>query len=79
MSAWSESEALHERVRAMIRAYERRARSPESFDAIAADLARFQAANVPGYGRLCAAHGEDRISAWRNLKSAYGRCLSITK
>jgi hypothetical protein len=32
-------------------------RPPESFDALAADLARFQAAHVAGYGRLCAARG----------------------
>ena len=32
---------------------------PEPFDALAADLARFQAAHVPGYARLCAARGVD--------------------
>ena len=57
MSTLTESEALHARVRAMIRAFEERERLPESFDAVAADLARFQAAHVAGYRRLCAAHG----------------------
>ncbi len=53
------SDALHARVRAMIRAFERRAVMPESFDALAADLARFQAGRVPGYARLCSARGVD--------------------
>jgi hypothetical protein len=32
---------------------------PETFDALACDLARFQAAHVAGYARLCAARGVD--------------------
>ncbi|MDP9000004.1 MAG: acyl-protein synthetase [Myxococcota bacterium] len=56
MNARTESEALHARVHAMVRAFERGEGMPEPFDAMAADLARFQAAHVPGYGRLCAAH-----------------------
>ncbi len=32
---------------------------PESFDALAVDIARFQASRVPGYARLCAARGVD--------------------
>jgi len=51
------SDALHARVRAVIAAFERRAVSLEAFDALASDLARFQARHVPGYGRLCAARG----------------------
>jgi hypothetical protein len=43
----------------MIRAFERRAAMPESFDELAADLARFQARRVPGYARLCSARGVD--------------------
>jgi hypothetical protein len=43
----------------MIRAFERRAPMPESFDALAVDLARFQAAHVAGYARLCASRGVD--------------------
>jgi hypothetical protein len=53
------SDALHRRVRAMIGAFEEGAPSPESFDALAVDLAAFQAAHVPGYARLCAARGVD--------------------
>src|ERR1700722_17839499 len=53
------SDALHARVRAMIHAFEGGRPSPESFDALAADLAAFQAAHVPGYARLCAARGVD--------------------
>jgi acyl-CoA synthetase (AMP-forming)/AMP-acid ligase II len=59
MSARAASDALHARVRAMVRAFERGQEMPEPFDALAVDLARFQAVHVPGYGRLCAAHGLD--------------------
>jgi hypothetical protein len=52
-----ESEALHERVRTMVHAFEHARPAPEPFDTIAADLARFQAAHVPGYRRLCEARG----------------------
>jgi len=49
------SEELHRRARAFIDA------SPLSghpdFDALACDLARFQAETIPGYSRLCAARG----------------------
>jgi hypothetical protein len=54
-----ESDALHARARAMIGAFEIGRAMPESFDGLAVDLARFQAAHVPGYGRLCAARGVD--------------------
>jgi acyl-CoA synthetase (AMP-forming)/AMP-acid ligase II len=54
-----ESDALHARVRAMIGAFEGGRAMPESFDTLAADLARFQAQHVPGYGRLCTARGVD--------------------
>lgn len=53
------SEALHARARAMIGAFEGGREMPEPFDALASDLARFQAAHVPGYARLCAARGID--------------------
>jgi hypothetical protein len=53
------SDSLHERVRAMVRAFEGQRPLPEPFDALAVDLAAFQATNVPGYGRLCAARGVD--------------------
>ncbi len=51
-----ESRRLHERVRAMVRAFQR-SEATEPFDGVAADLARFQAQHVPGYARLCAARG----------------------
>lgn len=57
MDAFDESEALHGRARAMVNAFSRGDPTPEPFDALAADLARFQASHVPGYRRLCAAHG----------------------
>lgn len=59
MTAARESDALHERARAFVRAFERGASMPEPFDALATDLARFQARYVPGYARLCAARGVD--------------------
>jgi hypothetical protein len=57
MSARRESDALHARVRAFARAFERGRDAPEPFDAVAGDLARFQASFVAGYRRLCDAHG----------------------
>jgi hypothetical protein len=62
MDTLRKSDALHERVRAVIHAFERRETSPEPFDAIAADLARFQAEHVAGYGRLCAVQGVEPAS-----------------
>ena len=55
----AESDALHARARAFVRAYEAGAPMPEDFDALACDLARFQATHVEGYGRLCRARGFD--------------------
>jgi acyl-CoA synthetase (AMP-forming)/AMP-acid ligase II len=51
------SEALHARARAMMDAFEGGRGMPEPFDSLASDIARFQAAHVPGYARLCAARG----------------------
>ncbi len=59
MNRFAESDALHARVRALIGAFGGRRAPLEPFDAIAADLVRFQAATIPGYARLCAAHGVD--------------------
>jgi hypothetical protein len=53
------SSALHARARAFIAAYERGVESPESFDALACDIARFQAEHIPGFARLCRARGVD--------------------
>jgi hypothetical protein len=52
-----ESDALHERALAFVRAFEQKAPMPESFDALACDLGRFQAANIEGFARLCHARG----------------------
>ena len=59
MSTFPESDALHERARAFVGAFERGDAMPETFDALAADLARFQAKHVPGYARLCDARHVD--------------------
>jgi hypothetical protein len=59
MTARLSSDALHERARAMVRAFERGHPPTESFDSLAVDLVRHQAAYVPGYARLCAARGVD--------------------
>jgi len=53
---FAESDALHRRVRAIVRAFER-GESAEPFDDVARDLARFQCKSIAGYGRLCAARG----------------------
>jgi len=54
-----QSDALHLRVRSMIRAFEEGRAMPEAFDALAVDIAAFQAVHVQGYGRLCAARSID--------------------
>jgi hypothetical protein len=53
------SDSLHARVLAAIGAFGRGAPSPEDFDDLACDIARYQATNVDGYARLCAARGID--------------------
>ena len=55
MTVESQSEALHARAQAWVRAFERGEPMPEAFDALACDLARFQATFSAGYARLCAA------------------------
>ena len=58
MSKQGESEALHVRARAFVAAFERGVAMPESFDALAKDIADFQARNIAGYARLRDARGE---------------------
>jgi hypothetical protein len=53
----TESDLLHRRARAFVSAFEAGGPRPEPFDRLAADLARFQAEHVEGYGRLCRARG----------------------
>lgn len=57
MGIMAVSEDLHARARAWVDAFEADAPMPERFDALACDLARFQAAHVPGFARLLAARG----------------------
>lgn len=54
----AQSAALHVRARAFVDAFERDEAAP-SFDALACDLARFQAGHSAGYARLCRARGID--------------------
>ncbi len=56
MSKQTESDALHARAAAFVRAFERREPDPEPFDTLAADLGAFQARYNAGYARLCTAH-----------------------
>jgi hypothetical protein len=58
MGKQGESEALHRRARAFVAAFEKNAPMPEAFDALAKDIADFQARHVPGYARLRDARGE---------------------
>ncbi len=55
----AESDALHARALAFVRAFEHGEAAPEPFEALAVDLARFQARHVAGFARLCAARGVD--------------------
>ena len=55
----AESHALHERARALVRAFAEGSPMPESFDALALALGQFQARHVPGYLRLCTRRGID--------------------
>jgi hypothetical protein len=64
-TARAESDALHARAVAMVRAFEQSGAMPEPFDALAVDLARFQARRVPGYRRLCATRGVDLTAMTR--------------
>jgi len=70
-TAEAESDALHDRALGFVRAFEAGVDMPESFDALACDLARFQARHVPGYARLCDARGV-RPSALRIARDAPG-------
>ena len=54
---FGESDPLHRRARALVAAHEAKTAPPEPFDALACDLARFQARHVEGYARLCRARG----------------------
>jgi hypothetical protein len=55
-----ESDALHARVRAFIRAsMASSGETPETFDGLALDLARFQAAHISAFARLVRARGVD--------------------
>jgi hypothetical protein len=51
------SDALHGRALAFVRAFESGSPMPESFDSLACDIARFQAAHIEGHARLCRARG----------------------
>ncbi len=70
MSLLAKSGALHRRARAFIAAYETalaqtapgarvKYDAPESFDALACDIARFQARTIPGFARLLQARRVD--------------------
>jgi acyl-CoA synthetase (AMP-forming)/AMP-acid ligase II len=62
----SDSDALHARVQAFLRAaIVDPERTPETFDALAVDLARYQAAQIPAAARLARARGIDLASATR--------------
>lgn len=54
-----ESLALHQRARAFVTAFVAQSSPPEPFDALALDLARFQASRVPGLARLARSRGVD--------------------
>jgi len=53
------SDRLHARARARVAAFVGDQAPPEPFDALACDLARFQASQIEGYARLCRARHVD--------------------
>lgn len=57
MDSVAESQALHARAKAFVESFTKDAPTPEPFDALACDIARFQAAHIPGFARLCHARG----------------------
>ncbi len=59
MDPIDESNGLHDRVQAMVAAFDGNKPEPESPDTLACDIARFQARNIPGFARLCARHDVD--------------------
>ncbi len=64
MNTVRESDALHVRVQAFIRAAsDGTERCGDSYESLALAVARFQAAHVDGYGRLCKAHGSGEVAA----------------
>ncbi len=67
MTALLASLALHARARAFVDAFAEGRAMPEPFDALACDLARFQAAHVPGYAKLIAHRGLDPARFERHL------------
>lgn len=68
MDPLAQSKNLHARAQAFVRAYMADAPMPETFDALACDLARFQAAQIPGYARLCARHRVNVEAAQSSLE-----------
>lgn len=58
------SSALHARARALVEDFEAGREAP-SFDALACELARYQAEHSAGYGRLCHARGIDPAALTR--------------
>ena len=81
LSTPAESDALHERSLAFVRAFEEGRAMPEPFDALAADRARFQAAHVAGYGRLCRARGTDpaRIRGAREAPAVPTEAFKVSR
>lgn len=66
---FEESDELHRRARAFVRAYETASAPPEPFDRLACDLARFQARHVEGYARLCRARGVNLDAMTRAIEA----------
>ncbi len=58
------SSHLHARARAFVEAFERGTRAPD-FDALAVDVARYQAEHAAGFARLCRARGVDPLALTR--------------
>ncbi len=81
MTLHEESLGLHQRARAFVDAFVRGAPTPEPFDTLGCDLARFQARFSAGYGRLCAARNVQiaRISSASEAPAVPTDAFKVTR
>ncbi|MBX3188010.1 MAG: acyl-protein synthetase [Labilithrix sp.] len=75
------SNELHARARAFVSAFEAGAPSPEPFDALACDIARFQGAHIEGFARLSAARGVDleRVTSASQIPAVPTDAFKVTR
>jgi hypothetical protein len=78
VTAFSESEALHARVRAIAR--EGRQLAPRDFDGLALEVARYQLRHAAGFRRLVDAHGgEQRLASADDIPAVPVDAFRLTR